>query len=215
LQQQFGERVAVTTGDAASAKDNASAVRATLERFGRLDAFVGNVGVWDYFKKLSRISAEQLPAAFDEAMRVNVLANMLGAQAALPALMESKGAMVFTASPAGRYAACGGVLYTAAKHALVGMVKQLAYECAPDVRVNAVSPGGSITQLRGLKALGQEARRLDEDPRTEQLVREASPLKRVNEPGDHASLYVLLASRRNAMAVTGEVFASDGGLGVR
>lgn len=51
-----------------------------------------------------------------------------------------RGSMIFTCSIAGFHAGCGGTLYTIAKHAVVGLVRQLALELAPEVRVNAVAP---------------------------------------------------------------------------
>mgnify|MGYP001996227681 FL=1 len=62
--------------------------------------------------------------------------------------------MVFTASVAGLNSGGGGALYTASKHAVVGLIRQLATELAPEVRVNGVAPGRVMTDLRGLDSMG-------------------------------------------------------------
>jgi cis-3,4-dihydrophenanthrene-3,4-diol dehydrogenase len=124
--------------------------------------------------------------------------------------------MIFTASVASFNAGGGGVLYTAVKHAVVGMIRQLALELAPAIRVNGVAPGGTLTGLRGTAALGHEQRSLaDNAEALAERIAGAVPLRIAQHPEDHAGLYVLLASRENARAITGQVFVSDGGAGVR
>ena len=89
---------------------------------------------------------------------------MLAARAAAEALRASQGSMIFTLSNSAYYAGGGGPLYVASKHAGLGLIKQLAYEFAPDVRVNGVAPGGTVTPLRGPESLGKQERRLSEIP---------------------------------------------------
>lgn len=156
LESSFGTAVAVTTGDVSSAGDNAAAVAATLEAFGRLDTFIGNAGLWDFGTSLADISLDALSGAFDELFNVNVKGYLLGARASVEALRASGGSMIFTLSNAAFLAGGGGPLYVSSKHAVVGLVTQLAYELEDEVRVNGVAPGGMSTDLRGLPALGQE-----------------------------------------------------------
>ena len=49
LNEHFGGRVLAIAGDVASYADNVRAVQATVERFGKLDCFVGNAGIWDHY----------------------------------------------------------------------------------------------------------------------------------------------------------------------
>ncbi len=67
---------------------------------------------------------------------------------------EDSGSIVMTLSNASFYVNGGGPIYTAAKHACLGLMRELAYELAPHVRVNAVAPGGMNTDLRGPEAIG-------------------------------------------------------------
>jgi NAD(P)-dependent dehydrogenase (short-subunit alcohol dehydrogenase family) len=113
------------------------------------------------------------------------------------------------------HAGIGGVVYTASKHAVVGLVRQLAAEFAPAVRVNGVAPGFMSTDIRGPQALGQGERTPSSVPGLEQLARAAVPLAFLPSPADYTGHYVQLASRQNAAATTGVVVACDGGLDVR
>ncbi len=105
----------------------------------------------------------------------------------------------------------GGILYTASEHAVVGLVRQLANELAPDVRVNGVSPGATQTDIRGLASLGQEDVTRLNDPSYGEMLRSFNPLGIALRPEDHAGAYVFLASRIQARGITGAILASDGG----
>src|SRR5947207_15967210 len=113
--------------------------------------------------------------------------------------------MVFTASVAGLNSGGGGVIYTASKHAVVGMIRELAVEFAPDVRVNGVAPGGTMTDLRGLVSLGNDDRSQFADPQIADRLRANNPLHIALEPDDLAGAYVFLASRRSARGITGSI----------
>lgn len=209
-------RVVAIDGDVRDASVHQRAVAAALERFGRLDVLVGNAGVFDFRKGLDSYTPETLAATFNEIFAINLLGYLHAAHAAREALIRSRGSMIFTASVAGFHAGGGGVLYTASKHAIVGMIRQLAADLAPDVRVNGVGPGGTLTALRGTASLGHTERSLAaRHTEMSQRMETSVPLRFAQRPEDHAGLYVLLASRENAPATTGEVLMSDGGIGVR
>ncbi|MRE27212.1 SDR family NAD(P)-dependent oxidoreductase, partial [Klebsiella quasipneumoniae] len=103
---------------------------------------IGNAGIWDHNASLVNTPAETLETGFHELFNVNVLGYLLGAKACAPALIASEGSMIFTLSNAAWYPGGGGPLYTASKHAATGLIRQLAYELAPKVRVNGVGPCG-------------------------------------------------------------------------
>lgn len=214
LGTDFGPSLAVTVGDATNFADNERAVAETVKAFGKLDVFVGNAGLWDYSRSLEALPADAIPAAFDEIFHLNVMGYLLGAKAALPRLRGTKGSIIYTVSNAGFWPGGGGPLYVASKHAVMGLVKQLAYELAPDVRVNGVAPGGMPTDLRGPRALGLADRSWADSP-VDRMMEEFSPLHRAIAPEDYTGHYVLLASRANSLTVTGSVHNCDGGVGVR
>ncbi len=215
LQEEFGERVVVVRGDVRSGADNQAAVDATVQRFGKLDTLVANAGVWDFFAKLEKLSMDELERSFDEIFGVNVKGYVLAARAAAQALRASKGSIILTLSNASFYPGGGGPLYVASKHAGIGLMKQLAYEFAPDVRVNAVAPGGTNTPLRGPQSLGRGEQRLSEIPGFADAVAHNMPLRFIANPEHHTGHYVLLASRANSAATTATAIHSDGGWEIR
>lgn len=209
-------KLRAVTGDVTSYADNVTAVHETVDAFGKLDVFVGNAGIFDYFASLMSFDGDDLGGAFDEIFSVNVKGYLLGARAAVPELLKSDApSIIFTVSNSGFYTSGGGPLYTASKHAVVGVVRELAYELAPKIRVNGVAPGGTITGLRGIEDLGQGETVLSSVPGIADMMSTTNPLQYAQQPADHAGLYVLLASADNSRAVTGVVINSDGGLGVR
>lgn len=212
------DEVVAVQGDVRSAEDNARAVEKAIAAFGSLDCFVGNAGVFDAALPLTALPPEILTPAAEEIFGINVIGYLVGAHAAAPALIERRGAMIFTASNASfEPGAGGGILYTTAKHAVVGLVRQLAYELAPDVRVNGVAPGGTMTGLQiatTLQPLAGKRDHFSDRPAAERAIGSTNPLGIVALPADHAGIYVLLAGR-DAPAATGEIIRSDGGLAVR
>lgn len=214
LGKALGDKIVVTVGDATSLADNHRAVAATVTAFGALDVFVGNTGLWDFGLALDALPAAQIDGAFDEIFALNVKAYLLGAKAAVDELRRSEGSMIFTVSNAGFWPGGGGPLYTASKHAVVGLVKQLAYELAPKVRVNGVAPGAMPTDLRGPKSLGLSDTPISSLP-VDRIAEGFTALERAIAPADYTGHYVLLASRDNSRTVTGSVHNCDGGVGVR
>ncbi|MDR7075651.1 NAD(P)-dependent dehydrogenase (short-subunit alcohol dehydrogenase family) [Neobacillus niacini] len=215
LQEQFGKKVVVVQGDVTLLEDNERAVAETVRVFGKIDTFIGNAGIFDYFVSLLDLPKEKLDTSFDELFGVNVKGPLYGAKAVLPELLKTQGNIIFTVSNAGFYPAGGGPLYTASKHAVVGLVRELAYELSPKIRVNGVAPGGTLTDLRGPSALGQEKQTQSKVDNIKDLMKTTNPLHVVPSPKQHTSAYVLLASNKDSMAMTGVIINSDGGLGVR
>jgi NAD(P)-dependent dehydrogenase (short-subunit alcohol dehydrogenase family) len=215
LQTDFGPAVCAVQGDVTALADNQRAVAATVQAFGHLDIFVGNAGVFDSFVRFDAIPEDTLGAAFDEQFGVNVKGALLGAKAALPELLRTAGCMIFTASVAGFSSGGGGVLYTASKHAVVGLIRQLAAELAPTIRVNGVAPGGVRTDLRGLVTMEQGEQSHFADPTIVERMRTSNPLQHALQPSDLASAYVLLASRPNARGMTGQIITVDAGSSLR
>ncbi|MGH7047256.1 MAG: 3-(cis-5,6-dihydroxycyclohexa-1,3-dien-1-yl)propanoate dehydrogenase [Stellaceae bacterium] len=215
LRAKFGDRVAAVSGDVSRLDHNQRAVAETVAAFGRLDIFVGNAGLLDGFIPLAEMQEDRLAAACDELFAVNVKGCILGAKAVLAALNKTQGCMIFTASGAGFTSAGGGVIYTASKHAVVGIVRQLAVELGPQIRVNGVAPGGTMTDLRSVAALQLEDRSQFAVPGTRERIAAGNPLQLAMEPGDLAGAYVFLASRSNARGITGSILSVDAGSTLR
>jgi 2,3-dihydroxy-2,3-dihydrophenylpropionate dehydrogenase len=205
-------------GDVRSAGHLAAAVSTAVDRFGRLDTLVPNAGLWDFQRQLTKLTAEELTASFDELFSVNVKGYLLAAHAAWPELVKTRGSIVMTLSNASLYVNGGGPLYTASKHACLGLMKELAYELAPKVRVNGVACGGMNTDLRGPESLDLADRSIATSfsKRGPDTPPPPIPLHDSStDPHDFTGPYVLLASREQSGPITGHAISVDGGMGVR
>lgn len=214
LKEIYGADIVCVPGDVRSHEDNERVVNAALETFGRLDAAIGNAGIWDYNMTLADLPVEKLSETFDELFRINVLGYMMLAKTALKPLVETKGSMTFTVSNAGFWPSGGGPLYTGTKHAVVGLIRQLAYEFAPHVRVNGVAPGAISTQLKGPASLGMETRAFPGEAMTQNAAGFV-PLGEMPTPADYAGAYVFFSCRDDNVPATGAVLNHDGGFGIR
>jgi cis-2,3-dihydrobiphenyl-2,3-diol dehydrogenase/cis-1,2-dihydrobenzene-1,2-diol dehydrogenase len=202
-------------GDVRSMDDNKNAVAECVKAFGKLDTLIGNAGVWDYNATLASADDDQIADAIDELIGINLNGYILAAKAALPELYKSKGNAIFTVSNAGFYPGGGGVLYTAAKHGVVGMIKQMAHEWAPHIRVNGVAPGGiGGSNLAGLSSLSQEDNRFSDLP-LDDLMKQILPLEKAFYAEEYAGAYVFFADRNDNGPATGTVLNFDGGIGMR
>ncbi|MFT6432116.1 MAG: cis-2,3-dihydrobiphenyl-2,3-diol dehydrogenase [Candidatus Azotimanducaceae bacterium] len=214
LEQQYGKKIVCVTGDVRQYGDNENIVAACIKKFGQLDCIVGNAGIWDYNITLADIPAEKLEASFRELFDINVLGNMMLSKAALKPLAATNGSMIFTVSNAGFWPGGGGMLYTATKHAVVGLIKQLAFELAPHIRVNGVAPGAIATQLKGPESLGMQNANFP----GEAMTRGAGgfvPVGKIPTPDEYAGAYVFFACREDNIPSTGAILNHDGGFGIR
>ncbi|MBA2949417.1 3-(cis-5,6-dihydroxycyclohexa-1,3-dien-1-yl)propanoate dehydrogenase [Streptomyces himalayensis] len=215
---ELADRVLPVVGDVRCPDDLHAAVKAAVDRFGKLDILVPNAGIWDYHRSVTRLSGHELAKAFDEVFAVNVKGYLLAVEAAWRELVATRGSIIMTLSNSSFHTNGGGPVYTASKHACLGLVREFAYELAPKVRVNGVACGGMRTQLRGPESLGLEQRVIaDSFARNEGAgERPHIPLYDASvEPEDFTGTYVLLASRRNSGNITGAVVPVDGGIAVR
>ncbi|MBV1788639.1 3-(cis-5,6-dihydroxycyclohexa-1,3-dien-1-yl)propanoate dehydrogenase [Marinobacterium sp. D7] len=211
LKRDYPDQLIIVHGDVTCYEDNARAVADTVAAFGKLDIFVGNAALFDYFVPLCKIAPEKLEASFDRLFHVNLLGYLNGVRAAMEELKRNRGAVVLTVSNSGFYPGGGGILYVTSKHAVVGMIKQLAYEMAPEVRVNGVSPGATDTEMKSVEGLTDRAQPLNHINGFSENAANAVPLKRIAAPEDHTAFYVVLASNEQSPMTTGCVIHSDGG----
>lgn len=166
------------------------------DRYGRLDILVNNAGSTRFIKhrNLDSLTAE----LFDEIYKTHLRGSFLCVQKALPLLRKSKKALIINIASIASVTAVGSnIAYCAIKAAIVNMTKSLARALAPDIRVNAISPGLTETEL--VKGWGEY--------RAEQLKK--IPLGRLAKPEDIANTALALATHLSY--VTGQNIIVDGG----
>jgi NAD(P)-dependent dehydrogenase (short-subunit alcohol dehydrogenase family) len=215
LKVEFGDKALVLQGDVTKASDLQKCREAVLKRFGRLNALIGAQGIFDGMVPLKDVPVERLDGLFDELFHTNVKGYILSARIFGDLLTSSKGAIVLTSSTAAFAADGGGLMYTATKGAVRSMVHQLAFEFAPDVRVNGVAPSGiANSQLRGPRALGLEAHKQSDIPK-EAFLSGFTALTLMGAhlplPEEYGPIYAFLASRHNKI-MTGQTVIADQGL---
>src|SRR5437867_3437615 len=115
---RIGGEVVTLAGDVADRATNDAAVKLAVDRFGALDAAVGNAGV-----TLPKLIDETTPDEFDRLFSINVKALMYLAQAAHKALAKSKGSLTVIASKTGLVAQRNSPIYVATKGAAVQLAR--------------------------------------------------------------------------------------------
>ena len=215
LSDLFGDSVLVMQGDVRKTSDVVAFHDSIISRFGQVDAVVGAQGIFDGNRPLRDIPIDQLDGAFDEIMQINVRGYITTAKVFFDSLAKQNGALVLTASSCASYCADGGgLLYTASKHAIMGVVRQLAFEFAPNVRVNAVAPCGiANSDLRGPQAMGLASESQNDIPKESfmDMIRKVTLLNFLPTGEEYGPLYALLASP-DSKTMTGEIIMADQGL---
>lgn len=208
--------VSVVHGDVQQFEDNERAIVACVEKFGRLDAFIQCAAITDWTPAFTLLPTDKMSQAFNDIMRINVLGAAFGALAAAKELKKTKGSMVFTLSTSGYFPGGQGAIYTLSKHALNGLVRQLAYELAPDVRVNGVVPGAiQESRLRGPQVLDQQDLYPESAfPEMQQMIEGMTPLHVYAKASDYAPIYMLLTDREAARVVSGSMVFWDSGISI-
>ena len=196
-----GGRARACPADLAEGDAPDRVVAAAVDQFGGVDVLVNAAGI------IATGTVETTDdAAWDEMMAINVRAPFRLMRAAAPHLKARKGSIVNVSSVNGLRSFPGVLAYCTSKAALDQLTRCAALEMAPfGVRVNAVNPGVTVTNLhtRGGMDDAAYAAFLERSKATH-------PLGRVGEANEVASLILFLASDR-AANMTGETIPIDGG----
>jgi len=188
------ERTASALAMAADLADDDELVvlaEAASGAFGRLDILINNASSFfpTRFGDISR-------AAWDDLVASNYRAPLFLAQACYPALRKARGNIInlvdiYASRPLDQHS-----VYCSAKAANLMLVKSLALELAPEVRVNGIAPGAILWPESG------------DSKNYQQAVLESVPLRRMGDPRDIADTALFLAT---SDYITGEIIRVDGG----
>lgn len=194
-----GQALFVRTDVTQAAQVQALVARAVAE-YGGLDYAFNNAGIEGTpFVPLQHYGEE----AWDEVVAINAKGVFLSLKYELPHVAARKGAIVNMASIAGLKGSRFGAAYVASKHAVVGMTRALALECADNgVRVNAVAPAIIHTPMA--------ERALFQDPAIHARAVAIHPLGRVGTPEEVAQAVIWLCSPASSF-ITGHTLPIDGG----
>ncbi len=192
-----GKAVAVR-GDVSKAADAKAIVDAAIEHFGKLDVLVNNSGVYE-FAPLEEITEDH----FNKQFNVNVLGLLLTTQAAAKHLGEGS-SVINIGSLVTRIVPPGSSVYTGTKGAVDAITGVLSRELGPrKIRVNAVNPG--MVETEGTHTAGFIGSEFESNAVAN------TPLGRIGQPNDIASIVTFLASDESAW-LTGEHLFAGGGL---
>jgi 3-oxoacyl-[acyl-carrier protein] reductase len=180
-------------------------VQAALERFGRVDCLVNNVG-WAEIHRFDELTEE----IWERSWQLNLMSAVRATQAVLPRMRERRaGTIVNVSSTAGKRPSGGMPEYSVMKAAMLSLSRLVADLYAKDgVRCNAVTPGPTATNAW----LGEAGLAVQQGDREEILAKVGAgrPLGRLASPEEIAAVVVFLLSDR-ASYVTGAAWSVDGG----
>jgi NAD(P)-dependent dehydrogenase (short-subunit alcohol dehydrogenase family) len=190
--------------DVSDENEVADYVRAAVAKFGTIDVFHNNAGVEGDIAPITKYSLETFRRVID----VNVVGVFLGLKHVLPVMLkQNKGSIINTASIAGLIGSPDIAVYSASKHAVIGLTRSAALECsATGVRVNCVCPG--LIDSRMLSAI-IEGRNPGNAPVPNERIVERIPARRLGQPSEVASIVAFLASDE-ASYVSGAAYTVDG-----
>jgi 3-oxoacyl-[acyl-carrier protein] reductase len=195
------ERAVAVAVDVASEESVTAAVAQVMDWAGRVDVLCNNAGIVDSFRPAHEISIDE----WNRNIAVNLTGPFLMARAVIPDMLSrAKGVIINTASIASFSAAGGGTAYTAAKHGVLGLTRQLTFDYGKrGIRVNAICPGATLTGL----TMPEGGSDTLPDSETE-IMR--TPAQRWCQPVEIARLALYLASD-DADFIHGAAMVIDGG----
>lgn len=177
-------------------------VNAAVERYGKLDVLVNNVGV-----AIGGSAADMSEEDWNRVLNINLSGVWRGMKYAIPHMIKNgKGSIVNTSSVQSLVGFVGWAGYAASKGAINALTQQAAMDYAPhQIRINAIAPGTIMTPMN--EKIFKEA------PDPDALIKswnDAHPIGRFGQPEEVANLILFLASDESSF-ITGEIIRVDGG----
>lgn len=197
IQENGGDAFAVKA-DSSIATENKKLVEITVEKYGKLDIACNNAGIGGPAKS----TGEYEPEEWDKVIALNLNGVFYACRYQLEQMEKNGGGSIINiASVHGQVAAPNSPAYTASKHAVVGLTKNIAAEYATkNIRCNAVGPGYIETPLLSANL----------DQKTQDAIAAKSPINRLGTPQEIADLVAFLSSDKSSFT-TGSYIIADGG----
>jgi NAD(P)-dependent dehydrogenase (short-subunit alcohol dehydrogenase family) len=201
IKEAGSDGISVKT-DVANEDDVRSLVEKTVKTYGRLDYAFNNAGIEE---TTTRPLVEQTSNVFDQVMNVNVKGVWLCMKYEIPEMVRNgAGAIVNTSSGAGVIGIPQQPIYSASKHAVLGLTKSAALEYAKSgIRINAIAPGVIETEM--FERVAGVDKQLIEG------LKSRTPIGRIGDPQEIANAVVWLLSD-NSSFVLGHTLFVDGGI---
>jgi len=200
--KSLGERASFFVHDVTQLDAAPTLVERITREVGPITCLVNNAGI-----HLKKPAVETTPEEFERVLRTHIVGAHALIRAVAPGMIERKrGSILFTASMASLFGIPLVIAYTAAKSAMVGMVKGYAVELSPHgIRVNAIAPGWIETEM--------SRKALDGDPTRKNKILSRTPMAKLGLPEDIGWAAVYLTSPA-ARFVTGVTLPVDGGVSI-
>jgi 3alpha(or 20beta)-hydroxysteroid dehydrogenase len=196
-----GAGVVTVVGDSVDGQVPQELVALAESKFGYLNALVNNVGII-ILKSLEDTTRDD----FDRMMSVNCYSHLAAIQAVVPAMRRAGGGSIVNVASVGALVALPNVsMYCPSKSAVLGLTRAAAAEFSPDIRVNAVCPGGTATEMSRIHLESFD----DKEAATKKLTGRQM-IARYAQPEEIASVIVFLASDESSF-MTGATVAAEGG----
>ena len=219
LAQSIGEdKASYTVADVTDPGQSQAYIDAAVSRWGGIDAYLANAGIEGTLATIPDYPID----VFDRVIAVNVRGVWLGIKYAVPAMRlryggngsNGGGSIVITSSTAGIGGTTEMSAYNTSKHAVIGLMRVAALECAPHgIRVNTVNPAPIETRMmRSIEE--QRVAAMDDANVSIEVARQSYaqriPLRRYGNPEEVARMMLFLASNDSSFC-TGGVYMVDGG----
>jgi NAD(P)-dependent dehydrogenase (short-subunit alcohol dehydrogenase family) len=206
LLKELGDAAVFALCDVTKEEDVASLVDLAVDRFGRLDIMFNNAGIVGAVGPIDTAVAAEWSATLDILLNGVFYGMKHAARIMKP---QGYGSIISMASTAGLMGGLGPHTYAAAKHAVVGLTKNVAAElCRYGVRVNAIAPASMATEMVASVLTGDPE---DIAAATEKLAAASPLLDRAGTAEDVANAALWLASDESGYT-NGHILTTDAGM---